>query len=51
MAVWFTSDTHFCHAKVAELRGFATRDEHDEAIIANWNQIVRHHCRCARLAN
>lgn len=37
---WFTSDTHFRHAMVAELRGFATAGEHDEAIIANWNDWV-----------
>ena len=40
-AVWFSSDTHFCHAMVAALRGFASTDEHDEEIIARWNARVR----------
>lgn len=38
--VWFTSDTHFRHAMVARLRGFATVEEHDEAIVARWNETV-----------
>jgi calcineurin-like phosphoesterase family protein len=38
---WLTSDLHFRHRKVAALRGFASIDEHDEAIVANWNALVR----------
>lgn len=38
---WFTSDTHFLHRLVAELRGFATPEEHDEAVIGRWNAVVR----------
>lgn len=41
MTVWFSADTHFCHDKVARLRGFPGSEEHDEAVIANWNQVVR----------
>lgn len=40
-AVWFSSDTHFLHRQVAELRGFADSEEHDEAVIDRWNKIVR----------
>jgi calcineurin-like phosphoesterase family protein len=40
-AVWFTSDTHFCHAMVANLRGFETAGGHDEALIQRWNEAVR----------
>ena len=40
-AVFFTSDTHFLHKMVAGLRGFATPEEHDEAVIANWNRAIR----------
>lgn len=40
MGVWFTSDTHFQHSMVAGLRGFASAEEHDEAVIGNWNRAV-----------
>jgi calcineurin-like phosphoesterase family protein len=40
-AVYFTSDTHFCHEKVAEVRGYESSGAHDEAIIAQWNHTVR----------
>lgn len=39
-AVWFSSDTHFLHTMVASLRGFGSSEEHDEAIITNWNRLV-----------
>lgn len=39
--VWFTSDTHFGHRHVAETRGYATSEEHDEALIDRWNGMVR----------
>lgn len=38
--VWFTSDTHFGHKFMAELRGFVSIEEMDETLIANWNQRV-----------
>ena len=40
--VWFTSDTHFGHQKdfLYEPRGFASSEEHDAAIIENWNSII-----------
>jgi calcineurin-like phosphoesterase family protein len=40
-AVWFSSDTHFLHAMVAKLRGFSSSEEHDEAVIARWNALIR----------
>lgn len=40
-AIWFSSDTHFLHAMVAGLRSFTSSEEHDEAVIATWNKIVR----------
>lgn len=41
MTVFFASDSHFRHQMVAGMRGFAGRDEHDEAVIASWNKAVR----------
>lgn len=41
MTVWFTSDTHFRHKKLAELRGFKDPDHHDEFVIKMWNNLVR----------
>lgn len=40
MSIWFSSDTHLCHAMVAKLRGFASSDEHDEEVIDRWNKLV-----------
>jgi len=40
MSVWFTSDLHFGHRFVAELRGFADVDEHDEHLIEGWSRNV-----------
>lgn len=39
--LWFTSDTHFRHTKVAEIRGIGTVEEHDEMIIESWNSVVK----------
>jgi calcineurin-like phosphoesterase family protein len=36
-----TSDLHLLHRLMMEKRGFATVEEHDETIIANWNKTVR----------
>lgn len=40
--IWFTSDTHFGHAKVLayDNRPFETIEEHDEALIRRWNTLV-----------
>ncbi len=42
MAIFFTSDTHFGDSRVLRIdkRPFATIAEHDEALIANWNDTV-----------
>ncbi len=37
---WVTADTHFGHALMAKLRPWDTIEEHDEAIIDNWNSLV-----------
>lgn len=41
--VFFTSDTHFCHAAIVNYcdRPFLTAEEMNEAIIGNWNSVVR----------
>lgn len=41
--VFYTSDLHFGHRKVAELRGFWTPEEHDYAIVEQWNDQVTKH--------
>ena len=40
--IYFTSDTHFCHNKefIYKPRGFSNIEEHDKAIIENWNKII-----------
>ncbi|WP_134500113.1 metallophosphoesterase family protein [Microvirga pakistanensis] len=42
MAVFFTSDTHFGDPRVLRIdkRPFKTIPEHDEALVANWNEAV-----------
>jgi calcineurin-like phosphoesterase family protein len=40
MTTWFTADTHFLHNTVAGLRGFDSREAHDEELIARWNSVV-----------
>lgn len=43
MSVFFTSDSHFGHRNILDLgrgRPFATIQEHDEALIENWNRVV-----------
>lgn len=41
MSLWFTSDLHFGHEKIAVIRGFETTEEHDSAIAENWKQAVK----------
>ena len=42
---WLISDTHFCHKKIIEFefehRPFYHIDFHDEALIENWNSVVK----------
>lgn len=40
--VFFTSDTHFGHKHILDFchRPFSCIEEHDEALIANWNSVV-----------
>jgi calcineurin-like phosphoesterase family protein len=40
---WFTSDTHFGHARISELAGrpFTSVDEMNETIISRWNALVK----------
>lgn len=40
--IWFTSDTHFGHARIVELsnRPFKDVDEMNEAMVDNWNSVV-----------
>lgn len=41
--IFFTSDTHFCHQPsfLWEPRGFSSVEKMNEAIIENWNKIVK----------
>lgn len=41
MTVFFTSDLHFGHRKVAELRGFDAEHDHDSALAERWHETVR----------
>ena len=40
--LWFTSDTHFNHSNILRFtnRPWSTIEEHDEALIQNWNSVV-----------
>lgn len=43
MKVWLTSDCHFSHENILHLgkgRPFNTIEEHDQALIDNWNSVV-----------
>lgn len=37
---WVIADPHFGHALMTKLRPWDTIEEHDEALIANWNSVV-----------
>jgi calcineurin-like phosphoesterase family protein len=39
--VWYTSDPHFGHKRVSEIRGFEATEEHDQHIIDKWNRVVK----------
>ena len=43
MEIYFTSDTHFCHNQgfLYEPRNFSNINEMNEAIVENWNSIVK----------
>lgn len=43
MNTWFTSDTHWGHKNAVHFSGrpFADVEEMDEALIANWNAVVK----------
>ena len=41
MAVFFTSDLHFGHRTVSEIRGFNSVEEHDRAVLGNISKVVR----------
>lgn len=38
--VFYTADLHFNHPFVAGTRGYTTAEEHDEALIENFNKVV-----------
>lgn len=46
MTTWLISDTHFGHAKVANLRGFLTSAAHDAVILRNLQRVVRPEDTC-----
>ena len=43
--IFFTADTHFCHAKIIEscARPFESVDEMNFVMIKNWNSLVTRH--------
>lgn len=41
MSVLVTSDLHFEHPHIANLRGFSTVAEHDQVLVENWCSCVR----------
>lgn len=40
MTIFLTSDPHFGHRKVAEIRGFDSTEEHDRAVLRSYYQAV-----------
>ena len=38
--IWFTSDLHLGHPRMARVRGFSTPQEHDEVIVDTYNALV-----------
>lgn len=41
VATWFIGDLHFGHAKVAEIRGYDSTEQHDAHLTRVWNETVR----------
>lgn len=39
--VFVVADLHFGHEKLAKVRGFSSVQEHDAAVVAAWNAVVR----------
>lgn len=39
--IYLIGDTHFGHKLIARVRGFSSIEEHDEALIENWNSVVK----------
>lgn len=39
--IWYTSDLHIGHRLVAGLRGFSSTEEHDAALAANWDRLIK----------
>lgn len=41
--IWLVSDTHFCHKNIIQYcnRPFKDVDEMDEALVHNWNKVVK----------
>lgn len=39
--IYYTSDVHFGHKRVSEIRGFETTEKHDQHIIDEWNRVVK----------
>lgn len=40
-SVFYTSDLHIGHQKVAEIRGFSTTQEHDDWLADQWDGVVK----------
>lgn len=40
-SIFVTSDTHFGHKKVSEIRGFSSTEAHDARVIWAWNEYVK----------
>lgn len=38
---WFTSDPHFGHRFVSQIRGFETVEEHDTAVLESYTALIR----------
>lgn len=41
MTIWFTSDTHFGHKRLASIRGFESTIDMDNCIVDTWNAQVK----------
>ena len=43
MTTYFTSDVHFIHPRVSQIRGFASPGEHDAAVVSSIRSVVTAH--------